>query len=357
MHLQTRKRLFELDKNRWEFDAFSDFQASLTQALKPFPCTLGAAGLAADQLRYHFIEAPPATGQAVRELAAALQSFLPDARSFGKNTSLVVFFKEARDLGVRAYQTLFWDVLNRLHGLDAQPWPESVPLDPKERLWEFCFAGEPIFVVCNTPSHRARKSRYAKHFMLTFQPRWVFDGVIGDGAPHAERIRDEIRRRLLAFDALGPSPDLGGYGDEAYREWKQYFLLDTNVAQNEACPFRFQQTPHVPRVIATPQVSITQVVADLLPPTGSVEVQYDSPYRLHADHVHAVDETLHVIEGAIRFEFAGQVVDCKPGDRLLLPAHTRHQSQAGQNGCLYVIATRIVLPHRSVDGFKEEQHA
>jgi quercetin dioxygenase-like cupin family protein len=85
-----------------------------------------------------------------------------------------------------------------------------------------------------------------------------------------------------------------------------------------------------------------KVVAELLPETGSVEVQRDTPGREHALHTHPTDETLHIVAGSITFEVAGERSECGPGDRLLLPAETPHASMAGPEGCLYVIALRMV---------------
>lgn len=80
-------------------------------------------------------------------------------------------------------------------------------------------------------------------------------------------------------------------------------------------------------------------VKTLLPTTGSVEVQLDSPGREHATHWHATPETLLVVEGDILFAWGDHEARAWPGDRLLLPQGVKHRSVAGASGCLYVIAT------------------
>lgn len=342
MFLHDKNSVITLPAESWERQAFNAFEAVVSDRQRPFPCTLGVAGLAANQLRFHFIAHDPASPLAARDVAAALQSYVPCARTFGKNTSLVVVFNQSQDLGLPAYEALFWSLLNAVHQLDARPWPRDIPRDTEHERWEFSFAGEPLFVVCNTPSHTLRASRHAGNFMITFQPRWVFDGVIGPYAPHSDRIKGEIRRRLAAFDAVSPSPDLGAFGEAGNREWAQYFLGDTNAPRTMACPFHPHQQGQTPRVIRTSIDRLDQVVGDLLPPTGAVEVQRDTPHRIHSLHRHPVDETLHIVEGQIDFEVAGATFRCGPGDRLLLPAETPHASRAGAPGCLYVIATRTV---------------
>jgi len=346
MLLHDNKSLASLKPGSWEYKAFYDFRSIILSPDKVFPCTLGVAGFGADQLRFNFIKHDLESDTAANQLAAALQSFVPNARSFGKNTSLVVFFRENRDLGVEAYECIFWNILNKLHNLDSRPWPKEIPHETDHNNWEFSFSGEPIFVVCNTPSHKARMSRYAGNFMITFQPRWVFDGVIGKDAPNADRIKSEIRRRLSIFDAVPISPDLGVFGDEENREWKQYFLSDDNQVRATGCPFNHSRRGQAPKVLNTGLHNLTQVVNSLLPPTGSVEVQIDTPFRIHTQHKHAVDETLHIIKGSLDFHLQGETISCGVGDRLLLPAETLHSSVAGEEGCTYVIATRLVFSDR-----------
>lgn len=232
-----------------------------------------------------------------------------------------------------------------VHGL-------NIPVNPNNSLWEFSFSGEPIFVVCNTPSQKARRSRYSKNFMITFQPRWVFDGVIGSDAPNSDKIKNEIRRRLSLFDDIQPSPDLDAYGSNDNHEWKQYFLQNTNELKTHGCPFHSGANNQQPEVVSTNIKSLEEVVTKLLPPTGSVEVQYDTPFRVHERHHHAVDETLHIIHGDITFEYGVTAVTCGPGDRLILLAMTPHRSKAGKNGCLYAIATRIVRPESIKQGYE-----
>jgi len=72
--------------------------------------------------------------------------------------------------------------------------------------------------------------------VLLFQPRSVFidkitNKVIG------RRAREQVRKRLKAWDDVGAHPDLGFYGDPGNLEWKQYFLPDDSQPHLGACPF------------------------------------------------------------------------------------------------------------------------
>ena len=71
--------------------------------------------------------------------------------------------------------------------------------------------------------------------MLTFQPRWVFEKILGTEKAAAAAFA-EVRKRLIPYDSTGPSPLLGRYGNHEGREHQQYFLHDEND-RALGCPF------------------------------------------------------------------------------------------------------------------------
>lgn len=218
----------------WQRVVFDEFAATIASPQRPFPCVFGVAGFTTDQLRYVFIDDAGPDG--IRQLGVALRAFIARARAIGPNTSLVAFFRPDAVGDIEQYRRRMWTVLTGLRAVDEHPWPAAVPADPDDPLWEFCYAGEPVFVVCNTPAHVARQSRRASSFMLTFQPRWVFDRILGTDAA-ADVAFTKVRRRLAVFDMLPASPDLGRYGAAEVREHRQYFLDDANRPA-PVCPFR-----------------------------------------------------------------------------------------------------------------------
>lgn len=226
-----------LPAGSWQRVVYDEFAATISSPVRPFPCVFGVKGFETDQLRYLFIddEAADPDGSAADRLAAALGRFVAEARSFGPHASLVAFFRPGRVAGIEEYRARMWGLLAALARRDAAPWPAEIPAGTDEPLWEFCFAGEPVFVVCNTPAHIARQSRRSSTFMLTFQPRWVFDKILGTEQAAATSFA-KVRRRLVAFDMLPASPDLGRYGAPETREHRQYFLDDANRPA-PACPF------------------------------------------------------------------------------------------------------------------------
>jgi FPC/CPF motif-containing protein YcgG len=213
----------------WQQVVFSEFGSALTSEVRPFPCIFGVQGFKDDQLRYLFLEDIDE-----KILGVQLKAYIDQARQLGQNTSLVVFSSLREIESIQDYHGKFWGILRRLSETDETSWPKEIPEEIANKHWEFCYAGEPIFVVCNTPAHVFRQSRRSSVFMLTFQPRWVFKNILGT-PEKALTVFSKVRDRLESFDAIAVSPDLGQYGMEHVLESSQYFLNDKN--ETITCPF------------------------------------------------------------------------------------------------------------------------
>jgi FPC/CPF motif-containing protein YcgG len=220
----------------WERDAAERFSARMLDRTRPFPCIFGQDALRRGALRFAFV---PGDG-AEDYLAGVLTEFVAMAPELGRRTSLVAFFEPASGTEtLEDHRRWFWSLLQSVHGQDPAPWPADIPLDAEHSMWEFCFAGMPMFVVANTPAHQHRASRYFEYFCITFQPRFVFDDITED-SPRGRSARRIIRSRLRAYDSVAPTPLLGSFGAPGNREWTQYFLADDNEAMPKAarCPMR-----------------------------------------------------------------------------------------------------------------------
>jgi len=88
------------------------------------------------------------------------------------------------------------------------------------------------------------------------------------------------------------------------------------------------------------EFSIDPAILELLPAQGSVELQRDAAGKVHHFHTHPVDEILVIVNGRLNFMWEGGEQVCGAGDTILLPAGTLHQSEAMDEGAIYVIATR-----------------
>lgn len=136
----------------WQRVLFAELEAQMTSDTRPFPCVYGVAGFKHDNLRFCFLdEITPET------VGPVLEDDLPQTRSNGRNSSIVVF---------------------------------------------------------ECPAPVQRQSRRSSGFMVTLQPRWVFDGIT-DTQNMAAKAFGNVRQRLRTFDLLPPSPALGRYGSIA----------------------------------------------------------------------------------------------------------------------------------------------
>ena len=63
----------------------------------------------------------------------------------------------------------------------------------------------------------------------------------------------------------------------------------------------------------------------------------DTPNAHYDEHEHDRDESIWLLAGSIRFGADGRELALAPGDRLMLPAGTRHTADAGPEGATYLI--------------------
>lgn len=222
----------------WQQSAYKSFSSMIADDENSYPCVPARQGFLTNQLRFSFVGDPREVSSA-KELADALREYGKCSRDAGKYTSLAVFFETPneilQDYGVEDYRELFWSVLNEVTTFDEKEWPEDIPADPSHHKWEFCFNGEPYFAFCATPAHTLRKSRHFPFFLLSFQPRWVFE-ELNNSTALGRKMKKLIRKRIVEYDAIPGHPDLKWYGQEDNHEWKQYFLSDDEKSPS-TCPF------------------------------------------------------------------------------------------------------------------------
>jgi FPC/CPF motif-containing protein YcgG len=217
----------------WVRQAYETYHEIITDP--GFPCSFGTTAESQGHMRYTWVEDP----QDPSVLAPTLVDFIALSRRHPRRRHiLVAFFPQDGPQDFAADERRFWETLQWLHEHDPEPWPSGIPSDLDDPRWEFCFAGDPMFVFPCIPAYRQRRSRrMGDHFLMCFQPRRVFFGTNRDD-PGGERIRRRIYDRVRRWDGVPPHPQLVelAYGDTEMREWKQYVLPDANVPLPRRCP-------------------------------------------------------------------------------------------------------------------------
>jgi quercetin dioxygenase-like cupin family protein len=90
-------------------------------------------------------------------------------------------------------------------------------------------------------------------------------------------------------------------------------------------------------VLPTPeQIKMIFQAEGLLPTEESL-----SPKTVIPDHRHPFDEIRMVVSGTLFLNISGNQMLLRPGDRIDIPANTRHSKSAeGEDGCICVVASR-----------------
>lgn len=222
----------------WQKDAIEKFKTKLTDKNKPFPCIPATQGYQLDRFRFGFV-CNLNDSDSAKQLAIILEDYSTVYGEIGDYTSLIIFYEPSCELPeastIEKFEEFFWEQLNLLHELDQTNWPNHIPPDPENPLWEFCFHGEQFFMFCATPSHKNRFSRYFPYFMLAITPRSVLE-EFSSNESKASKIKQSIRKRLSEYDSIALHPNLNTYGKNDNYEWEQYFLHDDNSTLAK-CPF------------------------------------------------------------------------------------------------------------------------
>ncbi len=236
----TDRRREAGELSEWAVRAYAELCDKVAD--EAFPCTFGTTALKQGEILFAFIEATeePAV---IDELVGALTEYAEFVASQSivraSMQPLAILMLPPPAWGtVEAYYDNSWRLLAAVHERDPAPWPARVPADPDSPDWSFCFGGVPLFINFKTPRHRRRRSRRTAHcYLWLVQARDGFDVVAGDTVQgrHARHI---IRDKLEAYDRVPTYPALGHYGAPENREWKQYFVPETNEPLGEECPFR-----------------------------------------------------------------------------------------------------------------------
>jgi len=114
------------------------------------------------------------------------------------------------------FEAMLWNLLQRLHDVDEEPWAPEVSADPHDPHFGFSVAGTPFFIVGLHPE-ASREARRMPLPILVFNLHEQFEALRENGG--FERMRDTIRRRDEELQG-SVNPMVSDYGTAS--EARQY---------------------------------------------------------------------------------------------------------------------------------------
>ena len=237
--LEVDKRITDGHLTAWCAKAYLELCKKVSD--EAFPCTFGTIALKKRQMVLAFIESTEDATvldglvRALTEYAAFIET--EPLVSASMHPLAILMPPPARWQSIEDYYHNSWRLLTAVRRRDPRPWPARIPAEPDSPGWCFCFGGVPFFINFKTPYHEHRRSRRMRlSYLWLVQARDGFDMIAGD-TDRGRKARRLIREKLASYDGLPIYPELGHYGRPDNREWKQYFVPETNELITTACPF------------------------------------------------------------------------------------------------------------------------
>ena len=160
MYLYDQKRIIE-EQNKgildeWKTISFNNFHDSILDQSKPFPCYFAVDSEKHGWSRYIFSESAYDENELFK-LRDGIYEYIKTYQQIAKRTTLVIFLNHLiNNYWLKNTKTIL-ECITILMRNDPEPWNAEIPIDPYNAKWEFCFGGEPIFVVCRAPIYSERK--------------------------------------------------------------------------------------------------------------------------------------------------------------------------------------------------------
>ena len=225
----------------WVLLCYFQFVEFISNKDPIFPCYFATNAHTQKALFYSYIE--PLETDSPLELINTLCKYLISAREFSHYTALIIFIKtKLSNQRLEYYRKVFWELLQYIHDNDLKLWPDTIPKNPNNLDWKFCFNGIPVFINGHSSAYQKRKSRSAPcDLMLVIQPLENLT-KLKRNSKSVQAISNKIRDYVESYDLQKISRVFGkNFADSKILNWKQFWLTDTdNELEEEYCPLKIK---------------------------------------------------------------------------------------------------------------------
>lgn len=200
-----------------------------------FPCVAARSAFNKGQYRFGLFDAL-GSESATQGLHAGLVRFCEEFETLSSDfVTFLAVFDGPHVTDEQGFESLLWQQLQALHGLDARhhPWAAGVGHDASQADFSFSVAGRAFFIVGMHPL-ASRMARRSPRPTLVFNFHEQFEHLRESGK--FEGMKTVIRRRDLALQG-SINPVLAQFGESS--EARQY--AGRQVPADWQCPFHARQ--------------------------------------------------------------------------------------------------------------------
>lgn len=243
-NIVTKKEIDYLVKTReiplWMVNSYAEITERLSDS--NFPCLFGRHAWKMETVLFSFISKKRRNEDLISSLSKLTKDTKIKKEEERLYSPLLCVFEDTNFKSIEEEQSFAWEQIQYLHDRDIGEWPDSIPEDPECSEWTFCFNNIELFINVSCPGHKKIRSRnLGNNIVFVINPRKHFDIVANVNDPKGVKIREKIRSRVRVYNDDESPLELGFYGDNNNREWKQYALHEPGSAVLVSCPLKMKK--------------------------------------------------------------------------------------------------------------------
>lgn len=228
----------DMDRKMWFFPFCQELRERISSHAPEFPCTFARTALHRGTLIYTGIEDLDQDG--FDNAVLNIRQFLRFYHLLNYRSALVVFLDTRHTMSLDEDEEIFWSLVRYIE----QNSSTRTSISHNDHRWQFHFDDHHLFFNGHSPHYKHRFSRSSPHCLVVIiQTKQNLEGI--SGISHgSSSISEVIRSKVDEYDLIPRSPYLKLFGDHENLEWRQYWLLDSNCADDRKCPLNKENPNH-----------------------------------------------------------------------------------------------------------------